>query len=308
MSQQAVRGLRRWIAEHRDVVEELGRIPVASRLAQLEQASPRVDPTIPPPPPPPTKVEAALRRHATDIRPGLNLLRGEPAEVVRAIEELGRQHGGTLATGAARAKLLEIVRRYQTQAAKLQSGGGVETLNFEGARGEIQAVIATLERGETVDTVGDAVKFRVDPARVPLLGGITVVNAPRSTPAQLDVGSHDANWQITLVETTTGTLSLPPALRHLDPQSGVSGSTTIDWHALDVDDPNWGSSNRKWRQLIARYQLAVYLAELDAAFNGGPGNVTRPPTQLVLRVSGITQGARRVAERVFGVRIEIVPR
>ena len=87
----------------------------------------------------------------------------------------------------------------------------------------------------------------------------------------------------------------------LDPQSGSHGGT-IDWARFNPD----AASDRKWMQIIKMWQLAAFLRDLDAAFRGSDiGAIAVEPPELVLRVSGATEAASRVAAR-FGVRLEIV--
>jgi hypothetical protein len=297
MSRQAVRGLQRWLREHRNIVEELRGTRPASRLAVLEAASPRVDPTRRPA----TRIEAVLRRHAADIRPGLNLLRGSPAEVARAVEDLAKHHGGRFSSDLVISEFEWSIRFYREEMIRLQSGAGVDTRNLEGRRAEIEAVFVTLESGAVVVTVGNLVVFTVDPARVPLPRSFAVVNSPPGVRVQLDVGAHRASGRLVLVETTTAWLGLPKAMAGLDPHSGSSGGT-IDWRALD---PN-SASDRKWMQIIKLWQLAAFLRDLDAAFRGSDvGAVAMEAPELVVRVSGASEPARRVAAQ-FGVRLEIV--
>jgi len=151
------------------------------------------------------------------------------------------------------------------------------------------------------------VVFRVNPNRLPLWGNVRLTNAPPLVRVRLDVGAHTTEWQLLLVETTTGRIKLPPALAFLDPSSNAPARATIDWrHDLDPDDRTYGSSNRKFRQIIAYWQLTQFLRELDASFHGGT-TVTRPPTELVLRSPHVDADAAVVAAR-FGARIEVVPK
>ena len=297
MTMAAVRGLRRRIADGTDYLAELAPIRVRDRLALLER-----DPhaRVPDRPVPPVRVELALRRHAEDIRPGLNLLVGTPAEVVRSIEQYAARQHGALAGERVRTGLLRIVERYREQITRLQAGDVRDTRNLEGGRGEIDAVLVRLELGQTVDVVGNVARYLVDLNWYPLPGGRAVLNAPGQTPVQLDAGSHGPGWELTLVETTTGELRLPPSLAHLDPDHPRPGD--VDWAALDPDDRTWGASNRKFRQVIRLYQLARYLRDLDASFRGGAAGNPQP-AELVLRAGGVDAPARRVLERVFGVRV-----
>jgi hypothetical protein len=298
MSRQAVRGLRRWLVEHRNVVDELSGTGPESRLAVLEAASPRVDPTRRPV----TRIEAVLRRHAEDIRPGLNLLHGSPAEVAKAVEALGGRHGGGFSSPSVRTELERRIRSYRAEVAKLQGGAGVDTRNLEGGRGEVEAVIVTLESGVVVDTVGNLVVFTVNPASQPLPGGLTVQNAPPLVRVQLDVGGHRASGRLILVETTTARLYLPKFLAGLDPESGSASGGTLDWRSFDPDS----AVDRKWMQIIKLRQLASFLHDLDAAFRGSDtGPVALDLPELVVQVSGADAPSRRAVARL-GVRLEIL--
>src|SRR5262249_8037241 len=135
MDAKALRGLRVMLDTGRDVVAELRAItPVEDRIVLLRRLDPFDHPgqiRVPLSP----AVEQVLDRHPADVRPGLNLLRGTPADLVKQIQALARRHGGIL-NERGRIEVESTIEQYQRNAAKLQSGDKVELGNFEGQRAE----------------------------------------------------------------------------------------------------------------------------------------------------------------------------
>jgi hypothetical protein len=167
-----------------------------------------------------------------------------------------------------------------------------------------------LENGVTADRIGiDERKFklRVDPARIPLLGGVRVENAPSLVEVQTDFGGHTNDWRLVIVEATSGELKIPPALAHLDPSGLSNAGKAIDIKLLDPDDREWGRHNRKWRQAIKLYQINAFLRDLDTSLRGGvPSN--RPPTDLIFELSEVAPDAELLLKNVFGIRVVIKPK
>ncbi len=284
MSNRALMGLLRWVTEGRDIVQELGSIRTGNRLARLEADSPIVDPRIQPT----TRTERILQRHALDIRPGLNLLDGTVQEVADAIEALGQQHGGRLSDTAVRAELERLIQGYRTRVSDFQAGQNVER-NLEGEREEIHTIIVALELGAEVFSIGNIRTIYIQPSHYPLARGYQLINAPDNVPIQLDVGARRISGRFVMIEATTGELTLPTALRGLDPESGLPENGTIDWSALDSGN----ASHRKWMQIIKMRAAALFGRDLGIHWGNNPS--TELP-ELILRAGGVSAPARRALE------------
>lgn len=284
MSNRALMGLLRWVTEGRDIVQELGSIRTGNRLARLEADSPIVDPRIQPT----TRTEQILQRHALDIRPGLNLLDGTVAEVADAIEALGQQHGGRLSDTAVRTELERLIQGYRTRVSDFQAGQNVER-NLEGEREEIHTIIAALELGAEVFSIGNIRTIYIQPSHYPLARGYTLINAPDNVPIQLDVGARRISGRFVMIEATTGELTLPTALRGLDPESGLPENGTVDWSALNSGN----ASHRKWMQIIKMRAAALFGRDLGIHWGNNPS--TELP-ELILSAGGVSAPARRALE------------
>ncbi len=284
MSHRALMGLLRWVTEGRDIVQELGSIRTGNRLARLEADSPIVDPRIQPT----TRTEQILRRHALDIRPGLNLLDGTVQEVADAIEAIGQQHGGRLSDTAVRTELERLIQGYRTRVSDFQAGQNVER-NLEGEREEIHTIIAALELGAEVFSIGNIRTIYIQPSHYPLARGYTLINAPDNVPIQLDVGARRISGRFVMIEATTGELTLPTALRGLDPESGLPENGTVDWSALNSGN----ASHRKWMQIIKMRAAALFGRDLGIHWGNNPS--TELP-ELILSAGGVSAPARRALE------------
>lgn len=291
MTRKGIRGLLRWTKEATnidEVVRRLASVPLDRRLARLESDSPIVDPALRPP----SRNDEILRRHAQDVRPGINLFHGSLDEVVQAVENLGQKHGGRFSEPAIRSKFLQELRTYRDLASSFQSGRDVER-NLEGQRNELELVIASLETGAEVFSLGRGTSetaIRINPALFPLPNGLNLINAPAEIAIQLDLGARRIGGRLLAVEATTGTLSLPDSVRALDPQSGIP-SGTIDWAALN---PSANANERKWMQMIKLRAAAHFATELARAW----GNATVELPELVISVGAISEPARRAADRL----------
>jgi hypothetical protein len=244
-------------------------------------------------------VEDILRRHALDVRPGLNFLIGTSSEVVNAVEKFGQQHGGRFIDSAIRSKFQEELETYHQLVGSLQAGESVER-NLEGQRNELDAIVASLETGAEVFSLGrrtESTVVRVSPALFALPNGLKLINAPPEVEIQLDLGARLVNGRLLVLETTTGALSLPDSLKALDPASGVPPGT-IDWAALR---PNENASERKFMQMIKLRAAAHFATELSRAW--GHANVELP--ELVISVGSISEAAQRAAESL-GFKVKLV--
>lgn len=284
MSREAVQGLLRWIREGRDVPKELLRIrDVSDRRVRLEADNPIRNPHFPPP----SAVEKLLREHATDIRPGLNLLNGTPSEVARAVEAYGQRHKGRFADQPARTEFEKIVDRYRNDLSRLQSS--VDPRNVIGGREEINTILVGLELGAEIFTVGNINRLTINPGLYGLPRGNRVVNGPREIIIQLDLGARRADGRLLLVEATTGHLTLPKAWKALDPQSG-SRHGQLDWLALNKAS----ATHRKWHQIIKLWQARKFGHDLGKSWSGV--GVEMPA--LVMRAGSFSKPALRALKEL----------
>jgi hypothetical protein len=212
--------------------------------------------------------------------------------VVAAIETAVKSPGGRFSDPNVRADFKGMIDRFRSLLADLRVGANIER-NIVGQRDEILAVFAWLEAGGEVFAVGPVVKVRINPALFELPREYKLINAREALPLQMDVGTKTVNGRLVLVETTTGELSLPEALKGLDPQGGLPSGGTIDLAKLDTDI----ASHRKFIQMIKIRAAAKFAMELSKAFYGLTGSkaLVQLP-EMVIRVPRSSAPARRVAE------------
>ena len=278
MGQDAVWGLQRWIRDGRDIPVELGRVPLGARRLRLEADSARRDPRVAPP----SRLREVLRRHAEPLD-GVDLYAGSAHDAAGRLVAAGEASGHGRLDPALRPTLDGMVQRYRDLVARLQSGGDVER-NVEGARDELDAVLGVLQAGGQVFSLGTAYRVEIDPSLYPLSRGIRLVGHPDRVDIQLDVGAHAIDGRMLVAETTTGELSLPDALRGLDPDVSPAPAS-VDWSALD---PGL-ASHRKWMQAIKLRAAARFAHALGEAWGGTP----IPAPVLRMRVGRATAPARR---------------
>ncbi|PSB46494.1 hypothetical protein C7B80_12970 [Cyanosarcina cf. burmensis CCALA 770] len=289
MSRKAMRGLLQLVEENSaNFVDKLKEIPLEKRLPTLEAKSPIKDPSVLPS----SKNVEILRRHAKDLRPGVNLLDASPEQVLQSLEKLVQPKGGRFSAPDVREDFLKMLKRYRQRIADVQADKNVER-NIEGDRNEILAVLAELEKGGEVFSVGAKSKVRIDLALFELPNGVKMTNTPKEGPIQLDVGASKVDGCLVITETTTGELSLPNAFEKLDPQSGGSASDIIDYSKLNLDD----ASTRKLVQMIKLRAAAKFAKELATAFQGLSGqSVTVELPEMVMQVSKASESAKRAAK------------
>jgi hypothetical protein len=290
MSREAVEGLKRWVEEdaRQPFLDRLVELRVDERLDALEIASGRV--TVPAAS---DRIHAVLLKQAADIRPGINLLRGTPEDIMLAIEAYGRTHGGRFADAAVREKCKGVLARYQRNTAKLSTGGDVER-NVIGDREEIEVAIMGMEAGGEIFAFGTNMEVKVNPAYYTLPNGGRILNAPPELIVQLDLGMRTVSGDIKLMEATTGGLTLPEVLQGLDPKSRAT-VRDVDLNALQESN----ASHRKWKQIIKLRALAKFSTELGEAW----GHADVRPPKLVIRVSYATDSAVRALE-AMGFEVE----
>ncbi|MDZ8258032.1 hypothetical protein [Nostoc sp. ChiQUE01b] len=287
MSRRAVRGLIKFVQDNPgDYVQKLVDIPPEQRLSRLEALLiPRAGQSL-------GALEAMLQFHNQNVRPSLNLLHGTPSNVLQAIERLVQPKGGRFSESSVRDEFLKMLERYRQRIADLQAGKNVER-NALGDRNEILAILAELEQGSEVFSVGAKSKVQIDPALFELPNGGKLINATKASPIQLDVGARKVDGRIVVGETTTGELSLPEAFKSLDPKSGEPSGSSIDHSKLNLED----ASTRKFVQMIKIRAAAKFAKELVTAFQGLSGQSTAVELpEMVIQVSKASEPAKRAAE------------
>ncbi len=277
MGQDAVWGLQRWIRDGRDLPVELKRIDLDQRRLRLEADSARRDPREAPP----SRLREVLRRHAAPLD-GIDLYAGSAHDAAGRLVAAGQAAGGQL-DPALRPTLDQMVQRYRDLVARLQAGGNVER-NVEGGRDELDAILGVMQARGQVFSLGTAYRVEIDPGLYPLPRGITLVGHPSRVAIQLDVGAHAIDGSMLVMETTTGDLRLPDALRALDPDEPASPATA-DWSALDPSV----ASDRKWMQAIKLRAAALFAHDLGQNWGGSP----IPAPVLRMRIGRANPAARR---------------
>ncbi len=309
MSPKAIQGLLRWIREGSDYVAKLKDIPVDQRVARLEADSPiRVPGEVPKAP---NVNEKILAKHAAPLRLGLNLFDGEPADVAKQIEALGKAKGGKFSDDAERNAFADTISRYRKQIRGLQEGKNLAA-NAAGDRREIERVIAGLESGTEVFATGNKTRLKIDPALFKLLRDFTVTNAPATAKVQLDFGGRSADGTIVVEEVSTSDLKLPAEMRKLLPESGEPAGGTIDFGAILSREQGKGTayeaSGRKFQQMIKLRAAALFAKEFLAAFtalSGETASIALP--EMVVNVSRADPEAIAVAKQL-GFKVVVTPR
>jgi hypothetical protein len=293
-SKQAARGLLQLaLDDPTGFVDKLKDMPVDKRTGRLEALSPRKDPTRLPP----SSTELLLRKLSADVRPGLSISSGTAEESVKAIEALAQKTGGKFSEPAVREDFKHMLERYRKSLAQLQAGENVER-NAVGLREEIVAVLAELEKGE-VFSVGAEAKVNINPNLYELPRKFQLSNAPTDIKIQLDAGAKRADGSLVLTEATSGEISLPEALKDLDPQSNVQGGS-VDFSKIPDDE-----SGRKFKQMIKTRAAAKFATDLSKAFEALSGNhasVKQP--EMVVKCKKMSAPAKRVAKELGFTVIE----
>jgi hypothetical protein len=301
MSPKAIQGLLRWIREGSDYVAKLKDIlPVDQRVARLEADSPiRVPGEVPKAP---NVNEKTLAKHAAPLRPGLNLFDGEPADVAKQIEALGKAKGGKFSDDAERNAFADTISGYRKKIRGLQEGKNLAA-NAAGDQREIERVIAGLESGTEVFASGNKTRLKIDPALFKLPRDFTVTNAPATAKIQLDFGGRSADGTIAVEEVSTSDLKLPAEMRKLLPKSGEPAGGTIDFKAILSREQGKGTayeaSGRKFQQMIKLRAAALFAKEFLAAFtalSGETASIALP--EMVVNVSRADTEAIAVAKQL----------
>jgi hypothetical protein len=313
MTPKAIQGLLRWIRDGSDYVAKLKDIEqIDKRVAQLEADSPiRVPGEVPKVP---SINENTLAKHTKPLRPGLNLFEGEPAEVARQVEALGKNKGGKFSDDAERKAFADTIAHYRKMLRSLQAGK-MTASNLAGDRREIEQVIAGLETGTEVFASGNKIRLNIDPALFKLPRDFTVTNAAQK-PVQLDFGGRTTDGVIVIDEVSTSELKLPDEMRKLlppptnpgDPPGGEPDGGTIDFEAVKTresakTDPVHEASGRKFQQMIKLRAAALFAREFIAGFAALSGETTSIALpDLVVSVSKADPEAVKVAA-MLGIRV-----
>jgi hypothetical protein len=301
MTPKAIQGLLRWIREGFDYVQKLKDItPVEQRVPRLEEDSPiRVPGEVVKAPSP---NENTLKKHTTPLRPGLNLFEGEPADVAKQVEALGKDKGGKFSDDAERRAFAGTIASYRKAIRSLQDGKSAAS-NAAGYRREIERVIVGLEAGTEVFASGNKTRLNIDPALFKLPRDFTVTNAAQK-PIQLDFGGRTADGVIVLDEVSTSELKLPDEMRKLLPESGEPAGGTIDFEAVRAREENkngsaFEASGRKFQQMIKLRAAALFAKEFIGAFaklSGETASIALP--EMVVNVSKADPDAVAVAAQL----------
>jgi hypothetical protein len=289
MTPDAVRGLLRWWTDDpATFLSKIKDIPLDQRAERLEVASGVIRLPL-------GADSPVLIRYGKEIRSGIDLLTGSPADVTQKIEAWARHFNGRFTDQTVRERFERLVDQYQKRYASLQAGRHVER-NIAGLREEIHVTLLQLEAGAEIFALGAAQNdLVIDPALFPLPRGYRLINASEVIEVQIDVGARTVDGRLLIMEVTTGTLELPENFRGLDRESGLPENGVIDERLIDKSD----ASQRKMLQMIKLRNLAQFATELGRAW--GDADVRLP--DMVIRASKVNPDARRVAE-ALGFRVE----
>jgi hypothetical protein len=272
------------------------------KLAELIANDALTDPV-----PPVPIAQQILTDHAGDLVSGINLadMSRSPAGIRAQIESYAKSRGASFEAHVL-PRIEVAIDRYQGILRRIQSGAeaDLETIrglrqNIDGTRQEFRALMLTLDRGAEIvsfsSKLGAAAKDRfeggIDVGWHPLRGRVTVKNAPRDVPVQVDVLSRTLDGYV-IEEVAFSDLGLPRPLKGL---LNKSGSVTVDWSALNDDY----ISHRKWKQVLKNIAFAEFAEEFGRSFGGTP-----PPSVLVVSARSATADAAKALENL-GVRLVI---
>jgi hypothetical protein len=258
---------------------------VDARLAFLENRDPIVDPGLLPPDP----IQAILRRHAQELRPGVNPVDTQqtPQQVVQAIQAYAAAHHARIDTHLP-ARIESVIVRYRRGMVNLQTGRETDSRTVDGARNELQGLLISLDAGEQVLSFdaprgakrGDPFLPRITIGTHAVRGLYTITNAPADIAVQIDLLARTGGGDLRIEETTTGEITLPVPWNALATRSAA----TLDWNALNDDYP----SHRKWHQVMKYVALADFGRAFAQSFGIAPGRV-----RIVLRASSFSADAIR---------------
>ena len=213
---------------------------------------------------------------------------------VQALEALAQPAGGRFSEPQVRSDFIAMIDGYRVLLGKLQAGANIER-NIIGARNEIVAIVAALEEGTVVFSIGPVAKVKINPGLFDLPRSYTLGNAPAEVPVQIDVGTQTVDGRLVVSEVTTGELSLPEFLKGLDPQSGEPAGGKIDYAKFNKSD----ASHRKFLQMIHIRAAAKFATELAKAFSGLSGSKAQVQApDMVIKVGKASAPAKRVAKEL----------
>jgi hypothetical protein len=307
MTPKAMQGLLRWVKDGTDYVAKLKDIPVDQRVAQMEKDSPiRVPGEVVKAP---SVNEKTLAKYTAPLRPGLDLFEGEPADVAKQVEALGKDKGGKFSDDVERKAFADTIAHYRKMISSLQAGK-MTASNLAGDRREIIQVIIGLEKGTVVFANGNKIRLNIDPALFKLANDFTVTNAAQK-PVQLDFGGRTADGVIVIDEVTTSDLELPDEMRKMlpaKPGDPAPAGGTIDFEAIRTresakPDSVWEASGRKFQQMIKLRAAALFAREFIGAFAALSGeNTSIALPDLVMSVGKADPDAVTVAA-MLGIRV-----
>lgn len=304
MDERAVRGLANHIEKSPGGwLRWLASTPKAKRGERLRAEAGPADPglAIDPLTALPASARGLLEDIGADLPgyPGINLLGGPNGDaVVQALEK--QATAGKFSDPRVRDKVVRQIDQLRLEASLLQQGAPPaigKWSNIVGDLNEVQRAAALLLAGDEIVGVDErsgrklSALPNIGPSLFPLPGGAKVINAPSEKTVHIDFLYKEAKGTLTALETTTGKLFLPEALKSLDPKDPDYGKKDIDWLALH---PESDRNDRKFAQAIKIYQLGKMAHALGVSWSGGPID----PAKLIMSAGDFDPAAARALENL----------